>query len=150
MKEMMRITNVLCQALQQHSQDLLNVMHLVSTTKSLIQKLRDDGWEPLLARVISFCEQHEIDIPYMNARYTKARGRYRRQDEDLTMEHHFRIGIFTVTINFQLQELKSRFCELTTELVILSSALNPKDTFRLFKIVDICNLVKKYYFSRFH
>ncbi|KAK9995890.1 hypothetical protein SO802_020576 [Lithocarpus litseifolius] len=145
MKEIMGITNILCQALQQHSQDLLNAMHLVSTTKSLIQKLRDDGWEPLLASVISFCEQHEIDIPDMNARYTKARGRYRRQDEDLTMEHHFRIGIFTVAIDFQLQELKSRFCELTTELVILSSALNPKDAFRLFKIVDICNLVKKYY-----
>ena len=68
MKEIMGITNVLCQALQQHSQDLLNAMHLVSTTKSLIQKLRDNEWEPLLARVISFCEQHEIDIPYMNAR----------------------------------------------------------------------------------
>ncbi|XP_050248602.1 uncharacterized protein LOC126695841 [Quercus robur] len=145
MKEIMGITNVLCQALQQQSQDLLNAMHLVSTTKSLIQKLRDDGWEPLLASVISFCEQHEIDIPDMNARYTKGRGRYRRQDDNLTMEHHFRIGIFTVAIDFQLQELKSRFCELTTELVILSSALNPKDAFRLFKIVDICNLVKKYY-----
>ncbi|XP_050255249.1 uncharacterized protein LOC126701171 [Quercus robur] len=145
MKEIVRITNVLCQALQQHSQDLLNAMYLVSTTKSLIQKLRDDGWEPLLANVISFCEQHEIDIPDMNARYTKGRGRYRRQDDDLTMEHHFRIGIFTVAIDFQLQELKSRFCELTTELVILSSALNPKDAFRLFKIVHICNLVKKYY-----
>ncbi|XP_050278132.1 uncharacterized protein LOC126719641 [Quercus robur] len=71
MKEIMGITNVLCQALQQHSQDLLNAMHLVSTTKSLIQNLRDDGWEPLLASVISFCEQHEIDIPDMNARYTK-------------------------------------------------------------------------------
>ena len=124
-------------------------MHLVSTTKSLIQELRDDGWEPLLASVISFCEQHEIDIPDMNARYTKGRGRYRRQDDDLTMEHHFRIGIFTVAIDFQLQELKSRFCELTTELVILSSALNPKDAFRLFKIVDICNLVKKYYPQEF-
>ncbi|XP_030964331.1 zinc finger MYM-type protein 1-like [Quercus lobata] len=145
MKEIMGITNVLCQDLQQQSQDLLNAMHLVSTTKSFIQKLRDDGWEPLLATVISFCEQHEIDIPDMNARYTKGRGRYRRQDDDLTMEHHFRIGIFTVTIDFQLQELKSRFCELTTKLVILSSALNPKDAFRLFKIVDICNLVKKYY-----
>ncbi|XP_030949843.1 zinc finger MYM-type protein 1-like, partial [Quercus lobata] len=145
MKEIMGITNVLCQALQQQSQDLLNAMHLVSTTKSLIQKLRDDGWEPLLASVISFCEQHEINIPDMNARYTKGRGRYRRQDDDLTMEHHFRIGIFTVAIDFQLQELKSRFCELTTELVILSSTLNPKDAFRLFKIVYICNLVKKYY-----
>ncbi|XP_030957571.1 uncharacterized protein LOC115979656 [Quercus lobata] len=145
MKEIMGITNVLCQALQQHSQDLLNAMHLVSTTKSLIQKLRDDGWEPLLASVISFCEQHEIDIPDMNARYTKGRGRYCYQDDDLTMEHHFRIGIFVVAIDFQLQELKSRFCELTMELVILSSTLNLKDAFRLFKIVDICNLVKKYY-----
>ncbi|XP_075670427.1 uncharacterized protein LOC142640237 [Castanea sativa] len=108
-------------------------------------QLRDDGWEPLLASVISFCEQHEIEIPDMNARYTKARGRYCHQDEDLTMDNNFRIGIFTIAIDFQLQELKSRFCELTTELVILSSALNPKDAFRLFKIVDICNLVKKYY-----
>ena len=97
--------------------------------------MRDDEWEPLLANVISFCELHEIDIPDMNARYTKGRGRYHRQDDDLTMEHHFRISIFTVAINFQLQELKSRFSELTTELVILSSALNPKDAFRLFKIV---------------
>ena len=56
MKEIMGITNALCQALQQHSQDLLNVMHLVSTTKSLIEELRDDGWEPLHASVISFCE----------------------------------------------------------------------------------------------
>ena len=78
MKEIMGITNVLCQALQQHSQDLLNAMYLVSTTKSLIQELRDDGWEPLLASIISFCEQHEIDIPNMNARYTKGRGRYHR------------------------------------------------------------------------
>ncbi|XP_075663245.1 uncharacterized protein LOC142632793 [Castanea sativa] len=71
MKEIMGITNILCQALQQHSQDLLNAMHLVSTTKSLIQKLRDDGWESLLASVTSFCGQHEIDIPDLNARYTK-------------------------------------------------------------------------------
>ena len=54
MKEIMGITNILCQVLQQHSQDLLNAMHLVSTTKSLIQKLRDDRWEPLLASVTSF------------------------------------------------------------------------------------------------
>ena len=49
----------------------------------------------------------------------------------------------------KLQELKSRFCEVTTKLVILSSALNLKDAFKLFKIVDICNLVKKYYLQDF-
>ena len=78
-------------------------MHLVSTTKSLIQKLRDDGWEPLLDSVTSFCGQHEIDIPDLNACYTKAWGRYCHQDEALTtIEHHLRIDIFIVAIDFQL------------------------------------------------
>ena len=45
--------------------------------------------------------------------------------------------------------MKSRFCELIAEPVILSSTLNPKDAFRLFKIVDICNLIKKYYSQDF-
>ena len=132
--------------MQQQSQDLLNAMHLVSTTKSLIQELRDDGWEPLLASIISFCEQHEIDIPDLNARYTKTLGRYRHQDEALTtIEHHLRIDIFTIAIDFQLQEVNSRFCELIIDLLTLGSALNPKDAFRSFKIGDICNLAENYY-----
>ncbi|XLU57315.1 hypothetical protein S245_051963, partial [Arachis hypogaea] len=32
MKEIMGITNVLCQALQQQSQDILNAMHIISTS----------------------------------------------------------------------------------------------------------------------
>ncbi|XP_025665281.1 uncharacterized protein [Arachis hypogaea] len=43
MKEIMGITNVLCQALQQQSQDILNAMHIVSTSKLLLQQLRDGG-----------------------------------------------------------------------------------------------------------
>ncbi|XP_075645400.1 uncharacterized protein LOC142616427 [Castanea sativa] len=142
----MGITNILCQALQQHSQDLLNAMHLVSTTKSHIQKLRDDGWGPLLASVTSFCGQHEIHIPNLNACYTNARDRYRHQDKALTtIEHHLRIDIFTIAIDFQLQELNSRFCELIANLLTLNSTLNPKNAFRSFKIGDICNLVENYY-----
>ncbi|KAK9733108.1 hypothetical protein RND81_04G044000 [Saponaria officinalis] len=48
MIQILGITNDLCQALQRKSQDILNAMHLVSNTKILIQKLRDDGWENLL------------------------------------------------------------------------------------------------------
>jgi len=36
MKNVMGITDVLCQALQQKSQDILNAMHLVTSTKTLI------------------------------------------------------------------------------------------------------------------
>ena len=43
MIDIMKITYDLCQALQRQSQDIVNAMHLVSTTKILIQKLREDG-----------------------------------------------------------------------------------------------------------
>nr|XP_023876101.1 uncharacterized protein LOC111988535 [Quercus suber] len=56
-KETMEITDKLCQALQSQSQDILNAMYLVSSTKALIQKFRDDGWDGLLTTVISFYSQ---------------------------------------------------------------------------------------------
>jgi precorrin-6B methylase 2 len=69
MKEIMGITDILCQVLQKKSQDILNAMVLISTTKSLIQNLRENGWEKLLASVTSFCElcEFHINIPNMNA-----------------------------------------------------------------------------------
>jgi hypothetical protein len=54
MKDIMAITDVLCQALQQKDLDILNVLRLVSTTKELIQDLRDEGWEPLFEKVKFF------------------------------------------------------------------------------------------------
>jgi hypothetical protein len=48
MKEIMGITDVLCQALLQKSQYILNAINLVYAAKNLIQKLRDDDWDKLL------------------------------------------------------------------------------------------------------
>ncbi|XP_061953623.1 uncharacterized protein LOC133676067 [Populus nigra] len=66
MKNVMGITDVLCQALQQKCQDILNAIHLVTTTKTLIQKLRDDGWETLLEEITSFCKHQDIEVPDMD------------------------------------------------------------------------------------
>ncbi|KAL5847569.1 hypothetical protein ACOSQ3_011093 [Xanthoceras sorbifolium] len=54
--EALGISNVLCRALQMKSQDILNVLNLVSTTKLLLQ-------------------QHDIDIPNMGERYMKGTRR---------------------------------------------------------------------------
>lgn len=54
MRELMGIINHLCEALQHKSQDILNVTQLVTTTKTLIQKLREDRWDSLLKEVILF------------------------------------------------------------------------------------------------
>ena len=95
----MEITDKLCQALQSQSQDILNVMHLVSSTKALIQKFRDDGWDGLLTTVISFCEKRCIDVLDMNARYVLRRGQARNQQDNITIEHHYRVNIFYATID---------------------------------------------------
>ena len=69
------ISDMLCQALQLKSQDILNAMNLVSTTKMLLQKLREREWDTFLESVVSFCERYEIDIPNMNARHMEGTKR---------------------------------------------------------------------------
>ena len=39
----------------------------MSITKTLIQKLRDDGWETLLEEVTSFFKHQDIEVPNMKA-----------------------------------------------------------------------------------
>eukprot|EP00258_Populus_trichocarpa_P046712 XP_024462731.1 zinc finger MYM-type protein 1 [Populus trichocarpa] len=144
MKNVMGITDVLCQALQQKSQDILNAMHLVTTTKTLIQKLRDDGWETLLEEVTSFCKHQDIEVPDMDACFSSV-GRSRRKTKSITVEHHYRVDIFTAIIDQQLQELNNRFNEQTIELLKLSATLDPKNNYKLFSVEDICLLVDKFY-----
>jgi len=97
-KNVMRIIDVLCQALQQKFQDILNTMHLVTTTKTLIQKLRDDGWETLLEEVTSFCKHQDIDVPDMDDCFSSV-GRSPRKIKSITVEHHYRVDIFIVIID---------------------------------------------------
>ncbi|XP_020967592.1 uncharacterized protein LOC110266888 [Arachis ipaensis] len=144
MKEIMGITDKLCQAFQRKSQDILNAMHLISSTKSLIQQLRDSSWGALLEKVSSFCNDHAIQIPDMGASFSDI-IRSRRKKDVVTVEHHYRVDIFTSVIDFQLKELNSRFSEQATELLILSTSLDPKDAFKLFSVCNIYNLAKNFY-----
>ena len=43
MNKFLGISDMLCQALQMKFQDILNALYLVSTTKILLQKLRENG-----------------------------------------------------------------------------------------------------------
>ncbi|KAF2308040.1 hypothetical protein GH714_034673 [Hevea brasiliensis] len=140
MKEILEITDDLCQALQYKSQDILNAMSLVSTTKMLIQKMRESGWDSLLESVKVFCEKHEIDIPNMNAHYNSGRGRTHNQRDPITFEYYFRVDVFIATIDSQLQELNVRFKEDMMELLILSSSLDLRDGFRSFRLTNFAIL----------
>ncbi|KAG9458926.1 hypothetical protein H6P81_003434 [Aristolochia fimbriata] len=145
MKEILQTTGDLCQALQYKSQDILNAMSLVSTTKKLIQKMREDGWNSFFGQVLSFCRKNEISIPDMSSNYPGSRGRSRRQKDPLTVEHHYRIEVFLAGLDSQLQELNTRFSDHTMDLLILSAALDPQDRYKSFNINNICELVDKFY-----
>jgi hypothetical protein len=86
-----------------------------------------------------------MDVPDMNARYIVRGGRARHQQEEFTLDHHYRIDIFYAAIDSQLQELNNRFSEHVVELLILSSALDPRDGCESFRIDDVCQLVEKFY-----
>jgi hypothetical protein len=146
MKEIMGITDVLCQALQQKSQDVVNAMNLVRQTKTLIQELRENGWDTLYANVTSYCVRHDIEIPNLDDTHSATRfGRSRLEANQVTLEHFFKVELFFAIIDQQLQELNSRFSEQAMDLLTLSCALNPKGNYRAFNIDTISTLVERYY-----
>ncbi|XP_025631210.1 uncharacterized protein [Arachis hypogaea] len=164
MKEIMGITNVLCQALQQQSQDILNAMHIVSTSKLLLQQLRDGGWCNFLANVKDFCEKHEIEIPNMSAQYVFGRGR--SCQPSITVEHHYRIdlqhyqhdipnhlkGIGTLSeLCNKLQEMeKSRTYHMVDRLIrlVLTLPVSTATTERAFSAMKIVKTRLRSYIAK--
>ncbi|KAJ9555000.1 hypothetical protein OSB04_009614 [Centaurea solstitialis] len=139
-KEIMEITDLLCQTLQRHG--IFKALRLVASTKMLLQKMKDERWLNLICLVKSFCQVHNIDVPNLSSR----RGVHTRKGYiDHTLEHHYRVDIFYKAINDQLMELDHRFNDNSMELFHLSLTLDPKNEYGSFRSTDICQLVEKFY-----
>ncbi|XP_071917131.1 uncharacterized protein [Coffea arabica] len=149
MRDILGFEQVLSQALQCKSQDILNALKLVSVTKDRLQSNRDNGWNELFTNVKTFCDARNIEMPDMNVIYKAGRGRIRKQNDPITMEHHYRIDVFLAMVDSQILEMKNRLKEDVIELLILSSALHPKDNFQAFNIEQICQLANKFYLADF-
>ncbi|XP_073128229.1 uncharacterized protein [Henckelia pumila] len=145
MHKIMAITDLLCRALQEKSLDILNAMDLVSTTKTLLHTLREEGYDILLMIVQSVCENNGIEIPDMNACYRSGTRSSCQQRDSITFEHHYRFDVFNAAIDFQVEELNNRFDDGAVELLRLSAALEPRNNFKLFNADDIYNLAEKFY-----
>jgi hypothetical protein len=147
MKELMGITDMLCKKLQLKSQDIVNAMDDVKTTKLLIQKLRDNGWTKLKTDVLSFCAKHGVKTPDFGELYVDFINS--RVDDESTVEHHYRCDIFMVVVDQQAQELNSRFNRQATEILIMCTSLDPQNSFRSFDIDNVCSLASKFYPANF-
>ncbi|XLS57653.1 hypothetical protein HN51_007408, partial [Arachis hypogaea] len=110
MKNILRVTNELSQALQRNDQDIVNAMALVKVSKQRLQNIRDDGWSLLLDKVSLFCDKHNITVSIMNDIFV-SQGRSRRKAQKISNLHHFQVEIFYQVVDRQFQELNNRFTE---------------------------------------
>ncbi|CAN0897589.1 Zinc finger MYM-type protein 1 [Linum grandiflorum] len=138
MRKIMMETMFLSQAFQRESVDILEAVGMVSTSKDLLQKLRDEGWEPLLEEVNSFCSKHDIDIPDLNMLG-------RRGMNKMPLEQLYHFEYFNQVIDYQMSELESRFNETTVRLLQLGAALDPRDSFSSFNADHIYELAVEFY-----
>ncbi|XP_026451899.1 uncharacterized protein LOC113352270 [Papaver somniferum] len=149
----MGYTEILCQGLLKKTQDIFNVVTLVSNTKILLHKLRsdEDGYRLFIETVFLFCIKHGIDIPDTTAPYMQGTGRSCKQRDNITVDHHYHHDIFNAAIDLQIAELVGRFPEDTMELLVLCSCLDPRESFKAFHVENVCTLAEKFYpldFSR--
>ncbi|XP_052177634.1 uncharacterized protein LOC127791694 [Diospyros lotus] len=131
MRTILAISNELSKALQRKDQDIVNAIALVKICKQRLQVMRDNEWDLFLKVVVSFCEKHNIDVPDMDGVFIR-RGRSRRNTEEMTNLHHFRVDLFYAIIDMQLQELNDRFSEISTELLLCIACLCLNNSFSAF------------------
>ena len=92
----------------------------------------------------SFCKHQDIEVLDMDVCFSSM-GRSRRKTKSVTVVHHYQVDIFTAIIDQQLQELNNRFNEQAIKLLKLSTTLDPRNSYNLFNVEDICLLVDKFY-----
>jgi len=133
----------LLRALQRKDQDILNVVKLVEVYKHNLQKLRDNGWDSLFGQVSTFCTKHDIDVLDMDDLFLIP-GRSRRKAREIINLHQYRVELFYVVLDMQLQELNNRFNESNTELLICLACLCPNDLFAAFDKEKLLRLAEFY------
>jgi hypothetical protein len=89
---LLSITDELTKALQRKDQDIVEAMGLISDVKVRLQDVRDNGWEPLLTQVKSFCEQYKIKMPNMSD-ITVSMGESVRSKNKVTMNYYYKVDI---------------------------------------------------------
>ena len=95
--------------------------------------------------VESICRKYDVDVLDMNASYKEGTSHSCQQRDLITIRHYYHFDIFNSAIDYQMEELNSRFNDDALEILKLPSALQPCDNFKSFNIDHICLLAQKFY-----
>ncbi|KAJ1266587.1 hypothetical protein BS78_08G163800 [Paspalum vaginatum] len=143
MLKVFRITNDLSLLLQRKDQNIVQAMSLLVDVKIRLVNLRNEGWEPLLEEVKSFCVAKNIPIPNMDEAIPRW-GRSRLQGDLITRGHHYHVDTFFAALDAILTEMDHRFNEVSSELLVCFSCLDPRNNFSKFDVDKIARLTEIY------
>lgn len=105
--------------------------------------LRNDGWQPLLDDVISFCNEKKIPVPNLDEAIPRW-GRSRLDGNLITQEHHYHVDTFLIALDAIIIEMDHRFNEVSSELLVCFSCLDPRDSFSKFDVEKLARLTEIY------
>ncbi|XP_076947168.1 uncharacterized protein LOC143619016 [Bidens hawaiensis] len=115
---------------------------LVETTKRKMQDFRENGFNPLLRKIHSFCGKNNIQILNMEEEYINEKGHIsKRQRYDFTNQHYYNFNCFNTVVDMLIEEAGDRFNEINTELLQNMTAFIPYDSFSKFdgsKVMRLC------------
>uniref|UniRef100_A0A0E0C1Q6 DUF4371 domain-containing protein n=1 Tax=Oryza meridionalis TaxID=40149 RepID=A0A0E0C1Q6_9ORYZ len=140
MIDILSITDDMSCALQRKDQNIVEAMNLIIDVKDLLQDMRENGWEPLMNRVASFCVKHEIKVPKM-VKEVNERGTSTRRKYKVTIKHYYHVEIFLAAIDAILAEMNRRFSEVSSDLLVCMSAFNPRISFSNFDVDKLVRLL---------
>ncbi|XP_042432732.1 uncharacterized protein LOC122019319 [Zingiber officinale] len=97
-----------------------NMLGEFNGLKSLILQenpyAREEGWHIIIDKVNTFCELNDILVSEMKDNCLIG-GRSRRRKQVITNLHYYRAEIFYQVIDLVIQEMNTRFSEVSTELL---------------------------------
>ena len=91
----------------------------------------------------SFYTIHDISILNIDEIFVLSR-RPRRNTQQNTNLHHYRVELFYTVIDMQLHELNNRFSEANIDLLLCMAYLNPSNSFVAFDKEKLIHLAKFY------
>jgi hypothetical protein len=145
MLQILRITNELSLLLQRKDQNVVQAMSLVVDVRTRLINLRSEGWEPMFEEVKAFCLAHDISISNMSDSLPWY-GRSRKGGRNnITQDHYYRIDTFYASIDSITIELDHRFNEVSSELLVCFSCLDPRNSFCKFDVDKLARIADIYY-----
>jgi hypothetical protein len=145
MLQILHITNETSLLLQRKDQNVFQAMSLVVDVRTQLINLRSEGWEPLFEEVKAYCLGHDIPISNMSDSLPRHDRSRKGRRNNITQEYYYRIGIFYASIDSITTKLDHLFNELSSELLVCFSCLDPRNLFCKFDVDKLARIVNVYY-----